>query len=474
MHNREPALGGPLRAVTYERISQDREGQALGRERQQTDNREMIDRNGWLLVDDYWDDDTGASTKSTKKRPRYDAMLQAVRDGRVDVIVAYSNSRLTRRPAEWLELVRIANEHQVRIVTKMSGNHDLTTADGRAVALTIAAWDAAEAERTGERVARAHLENAKKGKAVGHRAFGWEDDKVTLRQSEAKPMLEVVDKLMEGLPTLRAAHELNNAGVLTATGNRWTASSLKQYLTNPRVAGYRTYRREVIRDGNGEPVQGTWEPLLDPVKWELLVSKISRPDHRKVKSRPGKRTFMLTGMIRCAVCRGPMYGGKQQGGAYTYYMCRNDEQDHMVSCSGASVEDLVRRLVVAKIEADNLEPAQLPTPFSQDERIKELNTAIDSLMSQLGGPIKPERIYAQVERLEVELAELEDQRKAHALVNTQPPPTQLTLAEMESMDSHLQRGLVDRYLSAVYIKPPAGRTGSRFDPERVLPIWLER
>ena len=116
----------------YCRISHDKEGEALGVARQEEDCRALCERRGWTDVEVYVDNDRGASSRSRKARPEYARMLADVRAGRVGAVVAYSNSRLTRRPAEWLELIRMAESGLV-IDTVASGQHDLTTADGRGV-----------------------------------------------------------------------------------------------------------------------------------------------------------------------------------------------------------------------------------------------------------------------------------------------------------------------------------------------------
>jgi site-specific DNA recombinase len=55
----------------------------------------------------------------------------------------------------------------VTIRTVVSGDDDLSTADGRAVARTIAAWDAAEAERSSERIKRQKRQRSEKGEWHG-------------------------------------------------------------------------------------------------------------------------------------------------------------------------------------------------------------------------------------------------------------------------------------------------------------------
>ena len=97
----------PLRAAVYCRISDDPEGRELGVQRQEEDCRGRAEREGWAVVGVFIDNDISASTRSRKRRPRFEDMLAAVERGEVGVIVAYSNSRLTRRPLELENLIKL-------------------------------------------------------------------------------------------------------------------------------------------------------------------------------------------------------------------------------------------------------------------------------------------------------------------------------------------------------------------------------
>ncbi len=65
------------------------------------------------MVDWYCDNDVSASTRSRKDRPEYRRLLADAKAGRFSVIVAYSSSRLTRRPRDLEGLLDLAERHQV-------------------------------------------------------------------------------------------------------------------------------------------------------------------------------------------------------------------------------------------------------------------------------------------------------------------------------------------------------------------------
>lgn len=170
-----PPLGSTV--ASYERISDDREGKELGVARQREDTTELAAQDGHTIPEQakFQDNDLGASTRSRKPRPDFERLMAYVISGQVKVVYAYSNSRLTRRPMELELLIRVADRAGVQYRTKASGSDDLATADGRMVARIKAAVDAAEAERTGERVARTHLQSAQAGKVFRDRRLGQPD-----------------------------------------------------------------------------------------------------------------------------------------------------------------------------------------------------------------------------------------------------------------------------------------------------------
>jgi len=75
---------------------------------------------------------------------------------------------------------------------------------------------------------------------------------------------------------------------------------MRQMLLNPRLAGFRVYRGELLRDADGQPVKDHYEAVLDVETWEYVVATISV---RKHGIRPlGKRKYLLAGIARCAAC----------------------------------------------------------------------------------------------------------------------------------------------------------------------------
>ncbi|CAH0126690.1 hypothetical protein SRABI83_00102 [Arthrobacter sp. Bi83] len=78
--------------------------------------------------------------------------------------------------------------------TVKAGHFDLATLSGRAVAKTLAAWAVYEVETSADRVKATKLQAAKAGTSSGgNRAYGWNQNGMTLSETEAPIVREIED-----------------------------------------------------------------------------------------------------------------------------------------------------------------------------------------------------------------------------------------------------------------------------------------
>ncbi len=226
-------------ALIYCRISADPEGRAIGVERQEDDCRALAARLDFDVAAVYIENDVSASTNSSKARPKYAAMVERVRAGGITAVLAYSNSRLTRRPLELEDVLELHRATGVRVATVVSGEDNLATADGRMVARFKAVADAAEAERTAERVKRAKRQSAEKGTyRGGPRPFGYEADGVAIREAEAEAVRKASRQVLDGMSLGRIADEWRAAGLVTTRGqNPIRPADVGRILKRARNAG---------------------------------------------------------------------------------------------------------------------------------------------------------------------------------------------------------------------------------------------
>lgn len=398
------------RCAIYCRISLDASGEEAGVKRQEEDCRTLAERLKLEVVEVYTDNDIGASTRSrAKNRPAYERMLADAKAGKFSTIVAYSNSRLTRRPAEWLKLIELANSGSVQIKTVVSGTHDLSTADGRAVAMTIAVWDGAEAERTSERLKSAHRHRAQQGKVWkgGKRPFGYLDDHLTPDPVEAPILVDGIEQVLGGTPVHAVAKQWNAAGVRSPANGTWSYQAVYLVLTNPRNCGWVTYQKELVRTPEGDPVIGEWQPIITPEQHMALMGVLAK--RRKPKRRFSK--YLLTPFMKCGKCGQNMWAGMSKD--VPYYKCATGHLQITAEIADRWVKDA---LFVHLNECKGPTPVDLSLPIEAwqgEPRLAEVTKLIDDYKAALrAGRLSLNLVMDELDLLDKEKEALIDAREA--------------------------------------------------------------
>lgn len=441
----------------------------MGVDRQEEDCRRLAKREGLeVLSPAFVDNDISASTLSKKARPQFAALTDAARAGEVDVILAYSNSRLTRRPLELEDLIQLHDRHGTRIVTVVSGEDDLSTADGRMVARIKASVDAAEAERAGERIARAHLQKARQGSVNhGSRPFGWADDKSQLDPVESDLIRKAAADVIAGVGLNQICRAWNASGVRTIRGNEWDHRALRQLLKGPRLAGWRVHQGKIARDASGREVRGAWEPILSQDDYDQLQAALSGRAGRS-GARRGARRYLLSGVVRCGHCGRRMYGSATPTGHV--YTCRGalGADPHTVSITGVPTDETVSEVVTARLRRVGSIEAPKPS-FPLGDRLSEIPDKIIELMTaynkgQLSGAI----VFPQVEALEIEQAELSAQRQRFV---TSARPTHVDADAFDTPDLDRRRAVIEQLFEAIVIAPSS--KGTPWTPDRIDYVWRQ-
>ncbi len=414
------ASAAPLRAAIYCRISSDREGRELGVDRQEASCREVADRAGFRVVEVFIENDTGASTRSRKPRPFYDQLIAGARTGQWDVIVAYSTSRLTRRPLESESLIGLYEEHGTQFAYAVSSRFDLSTADGRMMARIAASIDAAEAERTAERVRDSKAQAATNGwYRGGPRPFGYEKDGVTVRQEEAAVVREATTAILAGRSLSAVARELNERGVRTSTGNTWNQVRIRDVVIRPRNAGL-LHRGRVDLSGRSEIVgPAAWPAIVDQDSWAAVCS-ILLDTSRRSPNHTSEPRWLGGGLYLCGLCGAPLraipHGGtaSRKGPRRHYYCCTATPHLGIMT---ERTDDYLRAVVAELVRDPRIVAAMLPSEgeaVAQDrERRNVLSARLDSFETDYAaGHINGAQLAKARAVVEAELRDVSDRLSA--------------------------------------------------------------
>lgn len=427
------------RAAIYTRISRDSSGDGEGVERQEALCRDLAERIGVEVVNVYVDNDIGASDKTNKNKVRteYAKLLADARTGNIGYILAYSNSRLTRRMSELEELITLTEVTEasfgkgngVKFHTVVSGNDDLSTEDGKFAARIKASMDASEAGRISERSKAAHRSKALKGihKKTPWRAFGFMDDGVTHNPAEAQLIREAVDKVIAGASIRQIGKGWEELGVTSTRGTLyWGHSRLKDALFSWKVAGVRAYNGEPLEDAHKNIVMGEWEPIITLEKREQALLELDT-HYAKPKRREGK--WLLSGLLRCGKCGRPLYGNHGGETRASAYICSNGRSAHL-GIKAEPLEEYIERVVHRYIldrAIHGEEQAEVPVvvDWPNETRLATVAEKIEELMDAFNtGKLSGGIVFAQVEKLDQERRELNADR-ARYYASKAPQPREL-------------------------------------------------
>lgn len=156
-------------------------------------------------------------------------------------------------------------------------------------------------------------DRARAGKAGsgGRRAFGFEPDGATRRESECEILAEAVDRLLSGQSEAGVLRWMNEVSV-TTLGNAWEGRSLHRVLEAPRIAG-------LVRRGD-QLYRAVWEPIVSIETWEDV--KLLLRQRAEAYPYPGReRKHLLSGVAVCPT--GHRLSTKPSGQAnLRVYYCR--------------------------------------------------------------------------------------------------------------------------------------------------------
>lgn len=262
---------------------------------------------------------------------RLDQAAAAVEAGEYDVLVVWKFSRTARHRLRWavaLDRVESAGGRMESATEQV----DTTTSTGRFTRGMLAELNAFEAERIGEVWKEVHARRVASGRpASGKPKWGYTydpDQKLHLPDPETGPVLaDMYRRYVAGESVYQLVRWLNGHGWRTTSGGMWSDRSLRRVLDSGFAAGL------FLVDGAHH--QGVHEPLIDSVAWQAYLD--ARAARRGRPPRTVRSQYLLSGMVRCARCGGPMVAGQYGQGHQPKYRCKAGKEQGPGVCTGGYV-----------------------------------------------------------------------------------------------------------------------------------------
>jgi Site-specific recombinases, DNA invertase Pin homologs len=393
-----------MRAASYSRVSTEEQIEGFSLSAQKRGVREYCSSKGWSEPDEFVDEGRSARTEAIDKRPGLQRLLKECQEGIYDVVVVYSLDRWSRNLMVTLQTFNALAQRGVAFASATE-NIDYSSPEGRLFVAMLGAFAQYFSDSLAKHTRKGIDERVHQGRPAGPIPFGYrkgEDGIPVPVKEEAEAVRLAFQMKARGKTNAEIASSLNERNFKTKEGNRFTHFAVRDLLTNPFYTGQIRFHGNIVPGGH--------EGVIDITLYEAVQAL-----RTKRASAPGKRSYLLRGIVRCAQCGGTLWATSPHHG-YTYY--RQQAGVHECSAGEASVPcKVIDKQIEGIVTSMHLEPnwretiIQRVVALSERERIASERRQAQDRLKRLGrayvdGLIAERAYEAEHRQLEMRLASL--------------------------------------------------------------------
>lgn len=238
-----------MNIAAYCRVSTEKEDQLNSLEAQKTFFLEYTARSGDNLVKLYADE--GLSGTKIKNRKQFLRMMADAELGLFDMVVVKDISRFARNTVDLLQNIRRLRE--LGIETQFLTANMTSMGNSEFVLTVFGALAQEESANTSKRVKFGKKINAEKGR-VPNIVFGYDKTigdyfNLTINKAEADVIRQIYQwYLNEGYGVSKISYMLNERGIKTKRGCKWTQNAVSRILENELYTGKVINGKEEVAD----------------------------------------------------------------------------------------------------------------------------------------------------------------------------------------------------------------------------------
>ena len=289
-------------------------------------------------------EDAGISAKDMEHRPKFQEMLNDVKTGKINYIVAYKLDRVTRSVRDLEELINILEKYNCYLVCDRD-DVNTSTANGRFFVRMLTVLSQLEIEIVSERTKFGLNGAIKSGHLPGVVPLGYKKDgsKKTIIDETTRHIIERIFNLyLEGNSYQQISNIFNKEKVLNKS---WHDTDIEKIINNRIYMGdYEQYKRIAKKIGRDTVIyMNVVEPIISRAMWE----ECQRQKEVNQRTYTRDRVYLFFQKIKCPTC-GRIMKCKGSGGKkkkYMYYNCEkchlNYREDKIEECLMQFIYDLV-------------------------------------------------------------------------------------------------------------------------------------
>jgi len=410
------------KCVLYPRVSTEMQVEGFSLDGQKRSLMRFADRELMEVVGIY--EEAGKSGKSIDGRPEFKRMLRDIKDGlEIEYVLVYKLSRFGRNAADILNSLEFIQSYGINLICIEEGI-DSSQTSGKLLISVLSAVSEIERENIIEQTMNGRKEKARQGKWNGGFApygYALKDNKLVIEEKEAEAIRLIYEKFTSSdIGYGAVAKYMNLQGIKkvkrqNGTLSTWSGHFVRMVLDNPVYCGKIAYGRRIKEKVKGTKseyrqvhtddyilVDGEHEAIVTQELWDKAHEKRIKTGIKPSSKIGRDRAHLLTGILRCPKCGGPMYTNKHawtnKDGTYKevyYYVCGKNRIERGHYCS-----------YKATLRKTDIEPLVI-------EAIKELvkdRQFFKEVKNRVGKQVNTSKIDREIKNYENKLREI-DQNK---------------------------------------------------------------
>lgn len=326
--------------------------------------------NGYEIVEEYID--RAKSGMSTKGREEFKRMIDESGKNKFDYVIVHKYDRFARSINDTTTYVEEMAKNGVRLISVLEPTSD--DPEGIIFSTLYAAMAEYYSRNLAREVMKGMRVKAEKCEHTGGKppygyAVDYKTKKLVINEEESPAVRMMYKMFLENYSYTQIAQKLNELGYRTKAGNKFGKNSFYEILRNKKYCGYYVYNRASshtssrTRNNHKEKspdeiisIKGGVPAIVDEETYDKALEKIKA--NKSVGAKYfSKRTYLLSGLVKCGVCGCNMTGCSRKGGVqkkdgtYHYtnsYRCKHTRLD---KCGNSEIkQEAIEEFVLAELE----------------------------------------------------------------------------------------------------------------------------
>lgn len=352
--NQDIGTAKKLRAAAYCRVSTASDEQRISLEAQKEHYEDYIKSNNeWKYAGLYYDE----GITGTKKECR-EGLLSLVADcekGMIDLIITKSISRFSRNTTDCLEMVRKLMDLKVAVIFEKE-NINTSTMESELMLSILSGLAESESVSISENSKWAVQKRFQNGTfIISYPPYGYKNvnGEMVIVPEQAEIVKRIFEDTLAGKSTHVIAKELNEQGIVSKKGGKWSPGAVNAIIHNEKFTGDVIFQKTYTDSGFNRHINyGECDQYLCEGHHKAIVSHEVFDKANEVMNQRGKEKgngentqryqnrYGFSGKIRCGECGGVFKRRihYKPSGNYVAWCCTHHIEDKN-SCSMKYITD---------------------------------------------------------------------------------------------------------------------------------------